>query len=459
MRVPLRALLIPLALASCDAPRPQGQTCQAVKTGVPAEAAVAAVGRPAGKPPSAAGGDTAPPPVRHVNRRNNPYIRDLLNAHRERQQRAPGRPTRVLAISAGGQWGAYGVGVLTGLAATATPPSFDIVTGASTGALIAPLIFVHDYETAKRVYTTVSTDGIYRRRHVWELLWSDSLVDTAPLQETVRAIVTDDMVRKIAAEGERGRILSVAAVDLDLGDPVIFDLTAIARGQSPSCGAQVAARDCIAAAILAAAAIPVGFPPVYIEDEMFVDGGLRDYAFTIRVTNSTLHNPEATDRQISSNGSLALAADPDGGDGGAMELTLIANTDFQYGTACTEDNILGIATRTASIAIDQISVGAFYRLLSEVRSHPGNTARYTFADPALTQCAPPRAAGTGLDAFDQQYMRCLFRRGCEMAYAGEPIWHGDANDLPHSPTARAPSPPTAALRPAVPAPAICTVAD
>ena len=51
---------------------------------------------------------------------------------------------------------------------SATPePDFDMVTGISTGALLAPLIFLHRYQEAKDNYTTISDGDIYRPRTNW----------------------------------------------------------------------------------------------------------------------------------------------------------------------------------------------------------------------------------------------------------------------------------------------------
>ncbi len=46
-------------------------------------------------------------------------------------------PYKILAISGGGSRGAYGAGVLSGWIVAGRRPNFDVVTGISTGALIA----------------------------------------------------------------------------------------------------------------------------------------------------------------------------------------------------------------------------------------------------------------------------------------------------------------------------------
>ncbi len=57
---------------------------------------------------------------------------------------AAGQPIRLsyLALSGGGQEGAFGAGLLNGWSQRGTRPEFEVVTGVSTGALIAPFAFL-----------------------------------------------------------------------------------------------------------------------------------------------------------------------------------------------------------------------------------------------------------------------------------------------------------------------------
>jgi hypothetical protein len=91
----------------------------------------------------------------------------------------------VLALSGGGANGAFGAGLLNGWTAAGTRPVFKLVTGISTGALIAPFAFLgSDYDsTLREFYTTVSTKDIYQERSYFAILFdSSSMVDTIPLQ-------------------------------------------------------------------------------------------------------------------------------------------------------------------------------------------------------------------------------------------------------------------------------------
>ena len=72
---------------------------------------------------------------------------------------APLPPAYFLAVSGGGDNGAFGSGLLNGWTATGNRPEFKMVTGVSTGALIAPFAFLGpDYDPALReVYTTMTS--------------------------------------------------------------------------------------------------------------------------------------------------------------------------------------------------------------------------------------------------------------------------------------------------------------
>jgi patatin-like phospholipase len=217
-----------------------------------------------------------------------------------------------------------------------------------------------------------------------------------------------------------------------------FDLTAIAQGKNFPVCSRMSPRECIINAMLAASAIPVAFPPVFIDKEMYVDGSLRQHGFTINLITGVLHSPTDTRRNLDNpeGFALRLPSTPDP-EATGIALTLIANTALEYPLACTGNGIRDIAERSAIISVDQLSIGSFFRLLAETQSHPGSGAKFTYADPALTKCALGQTATESLTGtFNRDYMRCLYRSGCTLAAAGTRLWHTQPTDLPHSPIAR-----------------------
>jgi hypothetical protein len=429
------AVIACLSLVGCGGPRPEkGAICTAPQQSLIAAAVLAPPSTLRNVQSRQASGPAGVSDL-EVDPSNNVFVADLLDSI----SYGTG-PYHVLAVSAGGQWGAYGAGVLAGMDFVQQVPDFRLVTGISTGAMLAPLMFLGEYKVAKDLYTNLTNDSVFRSRSYFELITANSLVDTSPLRQKVREILKPDLIEKIKHENvDRHRVLAVQAVDLDAGTSIVFDLTAIAAEKYHPCGDQVSPTDCIIHAIMAAAAIPVAFPPEFIGGDMYVDGGLRQHAFSLKLAQKTLRQPKALQAQMSiSPGRMLvqLGGTPEPGTR-PIDLILIANTDFVVNPQCVGNGLLEVAGRSAGIGIDQLSIGSFYRLMAETLEQNGDTARFTYADPKLTNCkrTAPSSSSSVVDAFDTDYMRCLFKAACILASGGGDIWHTQPDDLPQSPIA------------------------
>ncbi len=88
------------------------------------------------------------------------------------------RSRHYLSISGGGADGAFGAGLLKGWSESGTRPEIMIVTGISTGALIAPFAFIgSDYDDElEDLYTTMSTSDLIKKRSLIAGLTSDALL-------------------------------------------------------------------------------------------------------------------------------------------------------------------------------------------------------------------------------------------------------------------------------------------
>jgi hypothetical protein len=204
-------------------------------------------------------------------------------AHEEVALQALGKPTtplppaHFLAISGGGANGAFGAGLLNGWTASGERPTFSVVTGISTGALIAPFAFLGSgYDgTLREIYTTLSAERVFRRRSLLAIFFGDALVDATPLAQMIDKYADQNLLDAIGREYDKGRLLLIGTTDLDAQRPVIWNIGALAASHHPQ------ALDLFRKILRASTAIPGAFQPVLIDveidgakfQEMHVDGG------------------------------------------------------------------------------------------------------------------------------------------------------------------------------------------
>ena len=182
-----------------------------------------------------------------------------------------------LALSGGGANGAFGAGFMMGWTASGTRPVFKVVTGVSTGALMAPFVFLGpiEDEALRDFYTTTRNEDVFDvGSAVFAILRRDSMADTGPLAALIARHVDAGLLARVAAEHRRGRRLYMGTVELDSRRFAIWNMGLIAeRGDDQ-------ALDLFRRIMLASSSMPVAFPPVLIEveadgkryDEMHVDG-------------------------------------------------------------------------------------------------------------------------------------------------------------------------------------------
>jgi predicted acylesterase/phospholipase RssA len=203
-------------------------------------------------------------------------LRPVLQQFRAARDRAGFHDYSILAISGGGEDGAYGAGLLNGWSEAGTRPQFSVVTGVSTGALIAPFAFLgpaYDQSLAE-VYTRTDFNDILSGNPVAGL-FRDGVYSTDPLRRMVAKHVDAALLARVAEEYRKGRRLFVLTTNLDAQRPVIWDMGAIADSGSPQ------ALDLFRRVLVGSASIPGAFEPMMIDvvrdghtfQEMHVDGG------------------------------------------------------------------------------------------------------------------------------------------------------------------------------------------
>jgi hypothetical protein len=190
-----------------------------------------------------------------------------------------------LALSGGGSDGAFGAGVLAGWTKRGDRPEFEVVTGVSAGAIIAPFAFLGPSEdrTLHTIWTKYKQDQVIETQFLPALFGGPALADTTPLENLIAKYIDRDMLDRIAAQYRRGRMLMVLTTNLDAQRPVVWNMGEIALIRTP------AATELFRKVILASAAIPAAFPPVKIQveaggkyyDELHVDGGTTREVFVL----------------------------------------------------------------------------------------------------------------------------------------------------------------------------------
>jgi hypothetical protein len=181
----------------------------------------------------------------------------------------------ILILSGGGDWGAFGAGVLKGWGRASGPlarPQFDVVTGVSTGALIAPFAFIGDEQSIDHIvklYRNPRPDWFRPRNILSFLTGGASYGDIPGLEKDINGALDDTMMRRLVDAGKGGRMLGVSTSNLDLGDVRGWDLVAEAKR-----ALETGQPDRVHRILLASSAIPGAFPPRMIDGSLYVDGSL-----------------------------------------------------------------------------------------------------------------------------------------------------------------------------------------
>lgn len=189
-----------------------------------------------------------------------------------------------LALSGGGPNGAFGAGFLNGWTKTGKRPVFKVVSGVSTGALIAPFAFLgSDHDQALHdFYTTTTTRDIFHLDNLlFRLFFRESLADTSPLSKLIDGHITPELMSEIAKAHQHGRRLYMGTVDLDSQRFMVWNMGLIAAKGTHE------ALMLFRKVMLASSSVPVAFSPVFFDvvaqgkhyDEMHVDGGVAARVF------------------------------------------------------------------------------------------------------------------------------------------------------------------------------------
>jgi predicted acylesterase/phospholipase RssA len=322
----------------------------------------------------------------------------------ERQRRtlgvgpdAPMPQVPLLAVSGGGEDGAFGAGLLCGWTQQGTRPVFGLVTGVSTGALTAPFAYLgSSYDPQLRaVYTGLSPDNVMQSRGITAALFDDAMGDNAPLFQTISRYLTEQMLADIAKSYDEGRLLLIGSSDLDAQQPVIWNIGAIAKSGHPK------APETIRRVLLASAAVPGAFPPTMFDvtvngqryQEMHVDGGAFAQVFLYPPSVAR----QRVERMRRHQQVLSLVA------------YIIRNARLDPEWSSVQRRTMSIAERAISTMIAASGYNDIMRIYSNLQ-RDGVEFNLAYIGSDFTERLPR--------PFDQGYMRDLFDYGYQRGIHG-----------------------------------------
>ena len=297
-----------------------------------------------------------------------------------------------LALSGGGADGAYGVGVLNGWTAAGTRPAFSVVSGVSTGGLIAPFAFLGSQydDTLREVYTSGIASSLLDDPSIIRVLFGSGLFGNKRLRELVARYVGPEILAAVARENAKGRKLLVVTTDLDTQRTVVWDMGKIAAVGSPE--ALRLFRDVMAAS----ASIPLVFPPILIEaegqgrrfEEMHVDGG---------VTAPVLTLPDALLFQGRLPGNSR------------MNIYILVNKKLERTFELVSNSTLDVASRSLSSITQSQTRSVIFSTYDFAKRN-----RWGFHLSYIERNYPASPS----EGFDTAYMRALYQYGYEKAASG-----------------------------------------
>ena len=336
---------------------------------------------------------------------------DRLRNDVVRQAAARHEQVSYLALSGGGGDGAFGAGFLKGLTETGRRPQFTIVSGVSTGALMAPFVFLGSaYDaTLEDLYTSGYASSLVQNINVLNGLFGNSLVDSDKLGKLIARYIDDNIIAQVAAEHRKGRRLLIATTNLDSQRSEIWDMGAIAASGAPN------ALKLFRQVLAASASVPGLFPPRLIDvtadgkafQELHVDGGTLRQIYV------------APDETIY--GETGKSANT-----GIRDLYILVNNKIDPTFEVVPDATLAVGARSLATILkregrNNVMSAYTYAQRNHIAYH------LAFIDPALPDLPPERAQ----EEFSQSYMTYLFQLGEERAKGARP-W-GSTPPLAHAP--------------------------
>jgi len=306
----------------------------------------------------------------------------------------PPQPGPWLVLSTGGEDGAFGAGLLNGLSAAGNRPDYSVVTGVSTGALMAPFAFAGaKYDAAlKAAYTQITAADVFEAGNTGE-----SFVDSWPLKDLIAKQITPALLADIAAAYKNGRRLFVVTTNIDAERSVVWNMGVIAAHASGAGGD--AALNLFRSVLLASGSVPGLFPPVLIDaaangkhfQELHADGGVGGQFFV------------APPALMESDSGYKIPA---------TQLYVVINSGLQPDFEVFDRSIPAILTQTLGMAVEvDLRLMIDRAFVAAKNSGIG----FNIATIPVSFNAPSRGP------FDPDYMKALFNAGYDLGKSATPF--------------------------------------
>ncbi|RBL90019.1 patatin-like phospholipase family protein [Chitinophaga flava] len=193
----------------------------------------------------------------------------------------------ILITSGGGAKGAFSVGALRQLLASTGIKSFDLISGTSTGALIAAMVAAGKIPEVTDIYLSNSNADILNKQNVINNILNNRayLYDTAPLENQIRQQMNDTTWQTIR---QSPTLLCLNTVCLQTGRLSIFSSRALAPDPHYD-NIVIDSTEILVRSLLGSSNQAVFMPPVTINDRQYADGGNREVIPTRAVISNLSH--------------------------------------------------------------------------------------------------------------------------------------------------------------------------
>ncbi len=319
------------------------------------------------------------------------YVFDRFRRDVYAQAAARHEPVTVLALSSGGSDGAFGAGFLKGLTESHQRPQFTMVTGVSTGALIAPFAFLgSDYDTMlEDLYTSGFAATLVKDVNVFNGVFGNALVDSDRLGRLITRYVDQSMLDRVAAEHRRGRRLLIVTTNIDAQRSVIWDMGAIAAARSPN------SLSLFRQVLAASASIPGLFPPRLID----VEAGGHSF--------QEMHVDGATVRQIYVAPDEVIFGSGRGSAGGQpRDIYILVNNKIDPSFQVVDNSAVTVAARALATVLRREGRNNVLSTYAYAATHGvGYHLAYIGAD------SPDVPDGDATAQFSTSYMQAMFASG------------------------------------------------